>query len=157
MLTRTISITFLVLALILFGFVLLRPKNQTQPKREAGISEEAVNSASQADEDTIENQLLAYSSENLIVATNNGGKALIFFHAAWCPYCLGAEKDILAKFDRIPSGITILKADYDREKELKKKYSVTTQHTFVQVDREGNEITKWVGGDTLEEILSRIE
>ena len=30
--------------------------------------------------------------------------------------------------------------------ELKKKYEVTYQHTFVQVDAQGNMIKKWSGG-----------
>jgi hypothetical protein len=40
-----------------------------------------------------------------------------------------------------------LKTDYDSNNELKKKYGVTYQHTFVQIDSNGNMITKWNGGD----------
>ena len=153
MLTRIISFTFLVIALVVAGFVFLRPKDKPQPKREVAISNEAAST----DQIVSEKQLTPYSSENLAMATANGGKSLIFFHAQWCPYCLGAEKDILSKFNQVPEDVTILKADYDTEKMLKQKYAVTTQHTFVQVDQNGNEITKWVGGDTLEEILARIK
>jgi thioredoxin-related protein len=41
------------------------------------------------------------------------------------------------------------------EKELAKKYGVTYQHTFVQIDAEGNEVTKWNGGK-IEELLHNI-
>ena len=157
MLTKIISITFLVIAVFLAAFVLLRPKSQPQPKREVAISDEAASSTSSTDENTSDKQLTPYNAENLTKATANDGKILIFFHAKWCPYCLGAEKDILSKFDQIPADVSILKADYDTERELKQKYGVTTQHTFVQIDKDGNEITKWVGGDTLEEILVRIK
>ncbi len=57
----------------------------------------------------------------------------------------------------IPSTLTILKANYDSEKELKKKYGVTSQHTFVQVDTNGIMIKKWSGGGTLQSIVSQLQ
>ena len=42
------------------------------------------------------------------------------------------------------------------ERELKKKYAVTYQHTFVQVDENEEEVTRWSGGE-FEEILQRIK
>jgi hypothetical protein len=53
--------------------------------------------------------------------------------------------------------VTILKTDYDKETELKKKYGVTYQHTLVQVDKSGNMIKKWSGGGTLDNLLSQIQ
>lgn len=153
MLTRIIGISLLVIAVVAVAFVFFKPTTQPQPKREIAISEEAAST----DENVSVRQLTPYSQKNLITATNGGGKALIFFHAPWCPFCIAAEKDILSKFEQIPDDVTIMKADYDTEKELKQKYGVTTQHTFVQVDQEGNEITKWVGGETLEDIVSRLQ
>jgi len=123
----------------------LKPAEKTEVTREMGISDEAVMAP----------VLAPYSAEAVKEATTNG-RALIFFHAPWCPFCRAAEADIIANFDQIPPDLTIIKADYDSEKELKKRYNVTTQHTFVQVDAEGNEVTKWVGAETLEDILSRI-
>lgn len=43
----------------------------------------------------------------------------------------------------IPDDVLILRADYDKEDELKQKYGVTLQHTFVVVDEKGNFIEKW--------------
>lgn len=43
----------------------------------------------------------------------------------------------------------------DQEKELAKKYEITYQHTFVQVDEGGNVITKWNGGG-LTELLENL-
>lgn len=48
--------------------------------------------------------------------------------------------------DKIPENMVLMKTDYDTYTELKKKYGVTYQHTFVQVDENGNELTKWNGG-----------
>ena len=53
--------------------------------------------------------------------------------------------------------MTILSTDFDEHTDLKKKYGVTTQHTFVQVDADGNEIAQWSGGSTLEDVLENIE
>ena len=43
-----------------------------------------------------------------------------------------------------------------RKKELAQKYSITYQHTFVQIDAEGKEITKWNGGK-IDELLTNIK
>ncbi len=98
----------------------------------------------------------AYSPAAVAVATADDGTAVIFFHASWCPTCKAAEKDILSNVSDIPSDLTILKADYDTERELKQQYGVTYQHTFVQVDSEGNQITKWSGGG-LDGIIDRVQ
>lgn len=73
-------------------------------------------------------------------------KRVLYFHAAWCPTCKVANEDFVKNGSQIPEGVVILKTDYDTEKALKEKYGITYQHTFVQVDANGNEITKWNGG-----------
>ncbi len=42
------------------------------------------------------------------------------------------------------------------EKDLAKKYRVTYQHTFVQIDSQENEVTKWNGGQ-LEGLLANLQ
>jgi thiol-disulfide isomerase/thioredoxin len=86
-----------------------------------------------------------YSSEAL--ATAQKGKTVLFFHASWCPTCRAADADITKNLSGIPSGVTILRADYDKEVALKQKYGVTSQHTFVEVDSTGKMIQKWSGGN----------
>lgn len=87
-----------------------------------------------------------YSEQNLAMATANDGKAVIFFHANWCPTCRAADKEISNGLDKLPDDVTVLKIDYDSASAMKKQYGVTGQHTFVQVDAEGEMINKWVGG-----------
>ncbi len=82
-------------------------------------------------------------------------KTVLFFHAPWCPSCKAADIGI-KKWD-IPKNLAILKVDYDSSDELKQKYGVTYQHTFVQVDAEGNMIKKWAGGNTLQDILDEVK
>ena len=88
-----------------------------------------------------------YSASALASSAQNGGKPVIFFKASWCPTCQAADKAFTSHLDQIPAGVTILKADYDTEKDLKAKYGITYQHTFVQVDANGKELAKWNGGD----------
>lgn len=96
----------------------------------------------------------SYTAEKIALAQD--GTVVLFFHASWCPSCRALNSDIEANADAIPQGVTILKTDYDAETELKKKYEVTTQHTLVQVDAEGNLIKKWSGGSKLENLLEQI-
>jgi thiol-disulfide isomerase/thioredoxin len=107
-------------------------------------------------ENTSVGRYIDYSDSAIAQATKDGGKAVLFFHAAWCPTCRAAEKEILGNLDTIPQDLTIIKTDFDSMQELKKQYQIVNQHTFVQVDADGNEVTRWVGGG-LETILQRTE
>ncbi len=95
-----------------------------------------------------------YAKEKLAYA-KAGGTAVLFFHAPWCPTCRAANKSLADSI--IPDGLLVLKIDYDSSLELKKKYGVTSQHTFVQVDAEGNMIKKWLGSTTVTEIAAQVK
>ncbi len=96
-----------------------------------------------------------YSAEKIALAGE--GKVVIFFHATWCPTCRAADKNITENITSIPAGVHILKANYDNETALRQKYGVTTQHTFVQVDADGEMITKFSGQRKLSDILSSVQ
>lgn len=96
-----------------------------------------------------------YAESKLALA--DSGDVVLFFNADWCPSCRALDSDIEDSLEDIPDGVTILSTDYDEHTDLKKKYGVTTQHTFVQVDADGNEIAQWSGGSTLEDVLENIE
>ncbi len=70
-------------------------------------------------------------------------RTLLFFHAPWCPECQAFDKAI--KNGQIPAGVQILKVDYDSNKDLRQKYGVTVQTTFVRVDANGNKQSAWKG------------
>jgi len=99
-------------------------------------------------------EYLTYSPALLSRADDNGN-VVLFFHASWCPTCKALDNSILNS--DIPDDLTILKVDYDSSAELKKKYSVVIQHTLVQVDSQGNEISKWVGGNTLADVEDKLK
>jgi thiol-disulfide isomerase/thioredoxin len=73
---------------------------------------------------------------------NTSGTKLLFFHAPWCPQCRDLESDI--KTSGVPSGVTIIKVDYDTHTALRQKYGVTLQTTIVRVDDEGKLVKKYV-------------
>jgi thiol-disulfide isomerase/thioredoxin len=93
-----------------------------------------------------------YEPSKLAYADN--GKVVLFFNAKWCPECRQADKNL--KASKFPNGLLVLSVDYDTYTDLKKKYGVTYQHTFVQVDASGNMVKKWSGGYTLEDIKKQL-
>lgn len=103
------------------------------------------------DDEMMEAKHVAYVDyfENSFAAAS-GKKRVYFFYATWCPTCKASNADIVANLDKIPEGVVVFKTDYDKETKLKKQYGITYQHTFVQVDANGNEIAKWNGGGVFE-------
>jgi thioredoxin 1 len=96
--------------------------------------------------ESVEHGVYVNYSEIALAEASQNGKALLFFKADWCSTCSVLDKELINETGELPEGLTVLKASYDKEKELKKKYQVTIQHTLVQVNKEGEEIKKWVGG-----------
>lgn len=96
-----------------------------------------------------------YEASKLAMAET--GKVVLFFKASWCPSCRTLDADIKASLGDIPAGVTILEVDYDKYGDLKQKYGVTMQHTLVQVDKNGNQIAKWSGGSTLEDVVKNLK
>ena len=101
------------------------------------------------------------SSTKVIFTTLDAAKALaakrptvLFFAADWCPYCQADLRDINANGDRL-GDVAIVVADYDKTAELKAKYRITVQDTFVQIDANGKQKAVWAGGG-VDGILSHI-
>lgn len=99
-------------------------------------------------------QYMDYSESAFAAAADQN--RVLFFHATWCPSCQAGDADIKANLDDLPENTVVFKTDYDTYKELKAKYGVTYQHTFVQVDSGGEALTKWNGGGAAE-IASNIK
>lgn len=77
------------------------------------------------------------------IAAEGYDETILFFHASWCPECRAFEQEILA--NPIPEGVQVLKVDYDSSTDLRQRYGVTIQTTFVKVDDNGERISSWVG------------
>ena len=62
----------------------------------------------------------------------------IFFYADWCSVCYTIDEDLTENLPAYPDGVTILKADYDTETDLKEEFGVTRQYWFVIFDTDGD-------------------
>jgi thiol-disulfide isomerase/thioredoxin len=98
----------------------------------------------------------AYTPEKVALASPTHD-VVLFFRAGWCPTCRAIDADIKASLSKIPASLTILDVNYDASSDLKKKYGVTYQHTFVQVDAGGKLIKKWSGSPTLEALVKEVQ
>ena len=76
-------------------------------------------------------EIKPYSAQALAEAKAAGKPVALHFHADWCPTCRAQAKvfDSLKADSSLP--VTILVADYDRERELKQKLGVRTQSTLI--------------------------
>lgn len=132
------------LGTILFSTIALTACNQATLSGDttAGVSQEQ------------NSHYITYTDNALAKAKD--GKLVLFFKANWCHTCQAADKDITANLGKIPENLTIAKVDYDNSSALKQKYGVTYQHTFVQVDENGNQIKQWNGG-MLADIVKQVQ
>jgi thiol-disulfide isomerase/thioredoxin len=139
--------------LVIFGAAFLLSDKKESP-RDSHVSSQAsvpatsdeqkVKATPESDKRSNPGQYIEYSESNL---ANAKGQKILFFHAPWCPQCRSIEKTILEDKNSIPSGITILKVDYDSHQELRQKYGVTIQTTFVKINASGELIDKYVAYD----------
>lgn len=79
---------------------------------------------------------------------------VLFFNASWCPTCQEAAANF--ESESFPAGLTVVSVDYDDSEDLKQKYGVTYQHTFVQVDPAGKQLAKFTGSTTLAEVEGQL-
>ncbi len=95
-----------------------------------------------------------YSEKKLSLAVNH--KVVLFFKASWCGECRELDADITKNLTKIPPEVAILKVDYDNSAKLKRKYGVTRQLSFVQVDKNGAAIKKWTDSISLADVVSKV-
>ncbi|MEK7581287.1 MAG: thioredoxin family protein [Patescibacteria group bacterium] len=112
------------------------------------------------DDNTDNSRYAQYSKSALDSAANT--RRVLFFYASWCPTCKPADANFTQNVSKIPEDVTLVRVNYNdpetdqEEKDLAKKYGITYQHTFVQIDSAGKEVAKWNGGQ-IEELLSNIK
>ena len=77
-----------------------------------------------------------------------------FFNASWCPTCNEAVESI--EGTGVPEGVTIVSVDFDSSQDLKQQYGVTQQHTYVQIDPNGDEVQKFSGNITAQSVADQL-
>ena len=88
-----------------------------------------------------------YSAERLAALQTGGKPVAVHFHAEWCGTCKTQEKALQTiKAEGSLPQVTLLVADYDKEKDLRRKMKVAAQSTLV-VFKGNNEVAR-VGGET---------
>lgn len=114
------------------------PRNSAAPD---GLSSDnhSVDGSDDAAPQIVENDGAgAYIDYSSTAVADADGRVFLFFHATWCPQCVSLDGDI--KAEGVPSGVTIVKVDYDANQDLRAKYGVTQQTTFVEVDASGEKL-----------------
>ncbi len=167
---KIISIVAAVLVLILGGFYFSNQNNKVETEEINTQNSYQNNNTNEVIGNTIEKEPVVsndtgfaavgsyeiYSPEK-IAQKSTTSRVVLFFNAIWCPTCRALNTDIKINAKNISGDITILSVDYDTYKDLKKKYGVTYQHTFVQVDADGNMIKKWSGSSTLAKLVQEVQ
>lgn len=126
------------------GDSITHENNGSMEKKDAAMMKDE---SSMMEEKSSRGEYKDYSPQAVSEAQAASRKVILFFYAPWCPYCRAADEIFRSQQDKIPAGVTVFKTDYDHETDLKQKYGVNYQHTFVQIDSNGGAVTKWVSGD----------
>jgi thioredoxin 1 len=88
-----------------------------------------------------------YTATGLQQAQASGKPLAVHFHADWCPTCKAQEQAFNSlRGDPQLKGITLLVANYDNERELKKAMNVRAQSVVVVF--RGSKETARIGGET---------
>ena len=168
MINLTKQTTLLVLSsLLIAGCTFTQPKNSTPTESELAQEQTSPTqnygdaSGTEATTAFSENgRYVEYSPTALEDAATS--RRVLFFYAAWCPTCQPADQDFKNNSEQIPADVTVIRVNYNdndtdtSEKDLAQKYAVTYQHTYVQIDANGEAVKVWNGGQ-LEELLKNIE
>lgn len=160
-----------VLVVGLIGFLIINGGNKNgdaEIMEEAGVMEKTDEAMVEDDkmektEDKMMDKHGEYVSYGAGVLENTSkNRRVLFFYANWCPTCRPADASFEQNESKIPSDVSVIRVNYkdtetdQSETDLAKKYGVTYQHTFIQVDEQGNEIAKWNGGK-IDELLKNLK
>lgn len=135
----------LIVLMVVMGLVFFNQKSSAPTTKQTSSSkvepQSNTNEPVKAEVPTQSGQYVDYDEAK--VADEAYSKTIVFFYAPWCPECRAFDKAL--KSGSVPQGVQILKIDYDSNQELRKKYGVTLQTTFVEVSSGGEKKGLWVG------------
>lgn len=76
-------------------------------------------------------ELKPYSAQALAEAQKANQPVAVIFHADWCPTCRAQDKVLQSLKAEKGLDLTVLRADYDTEKDLKRRFRVNAQSTLI--------------------------
>lgn len=117
------------------------------PRCNAASSAQADTTATTSDSQLATNYFV-YSPKAVQDAHDTGAKVVLYFWAPWCASCASLDVELIDGTATLPENVVLLRIPFDTSQELRRKYAVTIQHTFIQVAPDGSVITKWIGGET---------
>ena len=91
-------------------------------------------------------EIKPFTPEALAAAQAAGQPVAVHFHAEWCTTCKQQEKVLAQLKTEAGLDLTLLVADYDKEKDLRRALKVRSQSTMVVF--RGKEEKARLGGDT---------
>jgi thioredoxin 1 len=75
--------------------------------------------------------VVPYSAEALAAAQKAGEPVVLHFHASWCPTCKAQDKAFEGMTSDPSLPVTLMEADYDKEKPLERQMKVNAQATLI--------------------------
>ena len=101
-------------------------------------------------------EIKPYTAAALAAAQKADKPVAVHFHADWCPTCRAQEK-VLQTLKAEPGlDLTVLVANYDTEKDLKRRFNVRAQSTLV-VLRGQQEWARLVGDTSVDSIRQALK
>ena len=168
-----VSIVIIAGILIAGAFLIWRPQTTPGPKTpvmpdtvEQPITKDIANTELPSRDEIVTTEqnndvrYVNYSNTNFDKSRDK--VRVLFFYASWCPTCRPAGTDLTNNKSKIPEDVVVFRVNYNDpdtdqdEKDLAKKYNITYQHTYVQIDALGKQVAKWNGG-ALNELLANIK
>ncbi|OGC50344.1 hypothetical protein A2716_04010 [candidate division WWE3 bacterium RIFCSPHIGHO2_01_FULL_40_23] len=159
---QKLVISAILLTVILGSILFLTQRNRPaeeamKQKEESQREENPIGSTVKKDTTS---RYIEYKSNSL--NENNDKRKVLYFYANWCPICKPADAEFKNNSNGIPEDTVVIRVNYNdsdtdqEEKDLARKYGIAYQHTFVQIDQEGNEVAKWNGG-ALSKLLENLK
>lgn len=131
------------LPLALSAVIVLGGCSQANSSSDAMSSAKSSSSAT-SHSDSASQSYITYDQYQASKDTYADSKVVLFFNATWCPDCRAINEALTSDPGKIPAKTTVVSVDYDQHTDLRQRYGVTTQHTFVQIDTNGEKTRQWV-------------
>jgi len=131
------------LPLALSAIIVLGGCSQANSSSDAMPSAKSSSSAT-SHSDSASQSYITYDQYQASKDKYADSKVVLFFNAKWCPACRAINEALTSDPGKIPAKTTVVSVDYDQHTDLRQRYGVATQHTFVQIDPNGEKTRQWV-------------